>query len=115
MTIVRHSVSGIEPITADLDGWTPVAGSPGMTTWIEYSAPDGSLIAGTWRATPGIYRAEYAAYEFVHLVEGVIEITPDGGEAVTMAPGDNFSVEADFKGEWKIVEPVLKHFVIKLK
>lgn len=115
MTIKKHSLDGIEPITTDLAGWTPVDGAPTMTTWIEYSAADGSLIAGTWRATLGTYRAEYAAYEFVHLIEGKIEITPDGGETMTVVPGDAFSVEADFKGSWTIVEPVLKHFVIKLK
>lgn len=114
MSLVKHSLEGVEPITSDLDGWTPVEGSPSMTTWIEYSAPDGSLIAGTWQATPGTYRAEYAAYEFVHLIEGRIAITPDGGETVIMVPGDAFSVEANFKGEWKILEAVRKHFVIKL-
>lgn len=114
MTLTKHSLAGIEPVTTDLDGWTPIEGNPSMITWIEYGADDGSLIAGTWRATPGTYRAEYSAYEFVHLLEGRIDITPDGAETQTMLPGDAFSVDADFKGEWKIVEPVLKHFVIRL-
>ena len=66
-------------------------------------------------ATPGTYHATYAAPEFVHMIEGRITITPDGGQPVTVGPGDAFVVEADFKGTWKITEEVFKHFTIKLK
>jgi len=112
--LAKLSSHGIEPILTNLDGWTVAEGSPRMTTWIEYKAPDGSAIAGTWEATPGTFRAEYRAPEFVHLREGTIEITPDGGETVTVTAGDAFCVEADFAGLWKIVAPVRKHFLIIL-
>ena len=36
-------------------------------------------------------------------------------EPVEVGPGDAFIFEADFKGFWKIVEPIKKHFTIKLK
>ena len=48
------------------------------------------------------------------MIAGRIIITPDGGEPVEVGPGDAFVVEADFKGTWKIVEPVTKHFVVKV-
>jgi len=51
----------------------------------------------------------------VHLIEGQITITPDGGTSVTMHPGDAFAVEPGFKGNWTIEKPVRKHFCIKLK
>ena len=97
------------------DGWTVVEGTPSMSSWIEYRAPDLTVVAGTWRATPGVFRAEYKFFEYVYMIDGIIEITPDGGETVLVGPGDVFTVDADFKGLWKIVEPVHKRFLLKLK
>jgi len=68
-----------------------------------------------WEATPGSYHATYSAYEFVHLIEGRIVITPDGGTPVTVVAGDAFVVEKDFRGTWKIEEKVRKHFDFRLK
>lgn len=66
-----------------------------------------------WQATSGTYHATYSDYEFVHMISGRIVITPDGGAPVEVGPGDAFAVEADFKGTWKIIEPVTKHFVVR--
>ena len=113
--IFRFPAPGPEPITSDLEGWTKVEGNPTMKTWIQHTSADGSVISGTWEATPGSYHATYKAYEFVHLIEGAITITPDGGAPVSVKPGDAFAVEPGFKGVWKIEKPVRKHFCIKLK
>lgn len=113
MTFFKIPAPTVEPITSDLAGWTKIGGEPTMTTWIEYSSADGKVIAGWWHATPGIYYAEYAGWEFVHLIEGKAIITPQGGKPVEVGPGDAFVFEADFKGEWEIVEPVKKHFTIR--
>lgn len=114
-TITRLPAPGSEPIVADLEGWIVVAGKPSMKTWIQHTSADGSMISGTWEATPGTYHATYKGYEFVHLMAGRIKITPDGGKAVVVGPGDAFVVEPNFKGIWEIMEPVRKHFDIKLK
>jgi uncharacterized protein len=114
-TVVRLGPVNGEPITADLEGWRVVEGTPTMKTWIQHTSNDGSMISGTWEATPGSYHATYTAYEFVHLIKGRITITPDDGDPKKVGPGDAFVVEAGFKGVWKIDEKVLKHFAIKLK
>jgi uncharacterized cupin superfamily protein len=115
-TIVKFGSPGNDPICSDLEGWKVVEGSPTMKTWIQHTSADGSMISGTWMATPGSYHATYTKYEFVHLIEGRLTITSDdGGEAVELAAGDAFVVEPGFKGIWKIEEKVLKHFDIKLK
>lgn len=85
-----------------------------MKTWIQHTSADGSVVSGTWEATPGSYHATYSAYEFVHLIEGEITITPDGGSPVKVGPGDAFVIEADFKGVWVVEKPVRKHFVVKI-
>ncbi|MEZ5797020.1 MAG: cupin domain-containing protein [Paracoccaceae bacterium] len=113
--VFRLPAPGADPRVTDLDGWTKVEGNPTMKTWVQHTSIDGSVISGTWEATPGSWHAVYAFYEFVHLIEGQITITPEGGSAVTLRPGDAFVVEPGFKGTWKIEKPVKKHFCIKLK
>ena len=103
-----------EPITEDLDGWKVIEGKPTMKTWIMRTSNDGSMISGIWTATPGTYHATYSEYEFVHLIEGSITITPDGGQPMDVGPGDAFVVDVGFKGTWEILESVIKHFDIKL-
>jgi uncharacterized cupin superfamily protein len=105
----------VTPIDADLDGWKKVEGHPTMKTWIEYTSDDESMISGWWEATPGTYHVSYDSWEFAHLIEGQITITPDGGSPQQVGPGDAFVVEKGFKGTWKIQQKVLKHFAIKLK
>ena len=65
----------------------------------------------SWR---NVDHSVYAAWEFVHLIEGHITITPDGGEPQQMGPGDAFVVEKGFHGTWRIEEKVLKHFAIRM-
>ena len=98
----------------DLPGWVVVEGRPPMKTAVPHTTADGKVMSGTWQATPGTYHATYTDYEFVHMIAGRIVITPDGGTPVEVGPGDAFVVEADFKGTWKIVEPVTKHFVVRV-
>lgn len=107
-------IAAMEPETADLEGWVVVEGTPSMKTWVQHTSNDGSMISGYWEATPGTYHATYTQYEFVHMMEGRLTITPDGGTSVVLGPGDAFVVEAGFKGLWKIDETVRKHFCIKL-
>jgi uncharacterized cupin superfamily protein len=51
----------------------------------------------------------------VHLIDGQITITPDGGTPNQVGPGDAFVIEKGFEGTWKIEKKVRKHFVIRLK
>ncbi|MDR7225326.1 cupin domain-containing protein [Aminobacter aminovorans] len=100
--------------SSDLPGWVVVDGKPTMKTTVQHTTKDGKVLSGTWQATPGTYHASYTDYEFVHMISGRIIITPDGGEPVEVGPGDAFVVEADFKGTWKIIERVTKHFVVTI-
>jgi uncharacterized protein len=114
-TILSFRMPTAAPSTDDLDGWVKVSGNPTMKTWVMHESPDGTMMSGIWEATPGTYHATYAAFEFVHLIEGRIVITQDGGESISVGPGDAFVVEKDFKGTWEIKEKVLKHWTFRLK
>jgi uncharacterized protein len=113
--VFRFPAPGPEPLLTDLEGWTKVEGNPTMKTWVQHSSIDGSVISGTWEATLGTWHARYTFYEFVHLIEGQITITPEGKDAVTLRAGDAFVVEPGFSGTWAIEAPVKKHFCIKLR
>ena len=108
-------INTVVPITDNLDGWTIRGGNPKMKTWILNTSNDGSMISGYWEATPGTYYAVYSEYEFVHILEGEVVITPDGCDSVSLVAGDTFVVEADFKGTWEIIQTVRKYFDIRLK
>lgn len=107
-------LSSVEPSSETLDGWVVTEGNPSMKTWVLHESADSKMMSGFWEATPGTYHATYSAYEFVHVIEGKMTITPDGGEPVHIKAGDAFVVEADFKGTWKIEETIRKHFDFKL-
>jgi uncharacterized protein len=102
------------PITADLEGWKPVEGSPTMKTWIEHATPDGKYLTGYWEATPGTYQVTYNVDELVHMFEGNATLTLAGGETKTYVGGDSFFVPAGSKVTWKTTEKVRKMFAIKV-
>ena len=112
--VFRFPAPGSEPRLTDLDGWTKIEGNPTMKTWVQHTSLDGSVISGTWEATPGTWATTYKFYEFVHLIEGQITITADGAAPVILRAGDAFVVEPGFTGTWAIEAPVRKHFCIKL-
>lgn len=114
-TIVKLGpLDSVEPSSDILDGWVVVDGNPSMKTWVLHTSEDSKMMSGYWEATPGTYHATYSAYEFVHVIEGKMTITPDGGEPVHIKAGDAFVVEADFKGLWTIEETIRKHFDFKM-
>jgi uncharacterized cupin superfamily protein len=78
-----------------------------MKTYILNTSAEG-ILSGVWTAEPGTYHTTYASYEFVSLLEGEIEITPDGGKPTTFKGGDAFVVEHNFVGTWVIKSPVKK-------
>ena len=81
--VFRFPAPGPEPMLTDLEGWTKIEGTPTMKTWVQHTSIDGSVISGTWEATLGTWHAAYKFYEFVHMIEGQITITPDGAAPVT--------------------------------
>lgn len=96
------------------DGWEVVEGNPTMKTWFEFKTSDSTIVTGTWHATPGTWRVTTKYHEFIVMIEGVMEITEDGGEPVRVKAGDAFTVEANFSGTWKIIEPVHKRLCVRL-
>jgi uncharacterized cupin superfamily protein len=117
MTVVsygKHFAPKATPIVTDLDGWTPVDGSPSMKTWIEHKTDDGKLLTGFWEAMPGTYRVVYAADEFIHMFEGKVTLSEDNGPTRQFSAGDSFQIPKGFTGLWKTEERIRKVFVIRV-
>jgi len=89
-----------------------IAGDPSFQTWAQDVSRGEMIHTGTWEATPGETRSiKGETFEFCHILAGVIEITPDGGEPVTYKAGDSFVMKPGFTGVWKTIETVRKIYV----
>lgn len=89
-----------------------IAGSPSFKTWAQDVAHGDLVHTGVWEATPGQTRSiKGETFEFCHILAGVVEITPDGGEPVTYKAGDSFVMKPGFVGVWKTIETVRKIYL----
>lgn len=51
-------------------------------------------------------------WEYCHIVEGVSEITEDGGKPQRFVAGQSFILHPGFSGVWHAIEATKKEFVI---
>ena len=66
-----------------------------------------------WEATPGETRSiKGEAFEFCHILDGVVELTEEGRAPVVYRKGDSFIMEPGYRGVWKTIETVRKIYVI---
>lgn len=90
-----------------------ISGAPEFLTWAMDESRDGQVKSGVWQATPGETRSiKGETFEFCHILEGVAEITPDGGEPITYRAGDSFVMKPGFVGVWKTIETIRKIYVV---
>lgn len=88
-----------------------ISGNPVFKTWSQDVSRE-HVYTGVWEATPGEHRSiKGETYEFCHILSGVIEITPEGGEPVRYSAGDSFVMKPGFVGVWKTIETVRKIYV----
>lgn len=65
---------------------------------------------GIWEKEISEFPWEYSEEETCYILEGAIEVTPDGGEPVRIVKGDLATFPKGMKCIWKITEGVRKHF-----
>ena len=89
-----------------------IAGNPSFRTWAQDVARDEMIHTGVWEATPGETRSiKGETFEFCHILSGMVEITPEGGEPIVYQAGDSFVMKPGFVGVWKTIETVRKIYV----
>jgi uncharacterized cupin superfamily protein len=89
-----------------------IEGNPKQTVWLEYQDATAQFCAGIWASEVGAWRIRYTEEEYCRILEGRSVITDDAGQAVTVGPGDEFTIPAGFVGTWRVLEPTRKRFVI---
>lgn len=90
-----------------------VAGAPLRKTWLAHEA--GPMSAGTWECEVGRWRIVFppAKQEYFFVLSGRVRLHERTGGAFTeVGPGQGAVIPPGFEGEFEVVEPVRKQFVL---
>lgn len=87
-------------------------GDPRHQTTVHFTNVESNVVAGTWTATPGKFKAAAQRDEFCYIVEGKAELVDQDGKGITFVTGDAFVIPNGFQGHWHVIETTTKHFVI---
>ena len=80
---------------------------------IPFTSDDSRILSGVWEAEPGLSRWEFLDRgEAIHVLDGRMVVTEDGGEPVTVAAGTSAIFPIGWQGTWEIQERIRKFFVI---
>src|SRR6478736_1467351 len=63
-------------------------GNPTARGTILLQSADKRVSSGLWSCEPGEFQWVFTWDEFIHVLEGEVSITEDGGERYTLGPGD---------------------------
>jgi uncharacterized cupin superfamily protein len=74
---------------------------------------DKLLSSGLWSCTTGKFRWEFGWDEFVHILEGRVTITEEGGTVHELGPGDTAHFPLGLVSHWHVHEDVRKAFTIR--
>lgn len=88
-------------------------GTPEETGFIHLTSEDGNTMAGVWECGAyAEYLRNYPYDEMCTVVEGVLEITEEGGEKITYRKGDQFFMAKGFTGLWESKTRFKKYFMV---
>lgn len=88
-------------------------GSPVFKVWPADLSKDDKVKTGIMSGTPGVNKSiKGEKFEFCLILEGVIELTPEGGEPVTYRAGDTFIMKPGYRGTWRTIETMKKLYVV---
>lgn len=87
-------------------------GSPNETELAHLVSDDGNFTVGVWSADPYSEQViDHDGYEYTLVLEGSVSLTGEDGVTHTYKEGDTFTIEPGWSGEYRVTEPLLKHFV----
>lgn len=89
-----------------------ISGDPEQTVRNHFSDASGQFHAGEWTGEVGEWKVSYTEQEFCFITKGEVIITSEDGQQWQLGAGAAFVIPSGFKGTWKILKPVHKHYVI---
>lgn len=113
VTIQKHFLQGhglvaTDPATASDEG----VSTEGTINSSSHLFFEGKISAYVFEVDPGRVRIDGLPYdEYVHVLEGRLILTPDGGEAIEYKKGDSLIVPEGYTGYWDMPEKY-REFVI---
>lgn len=63
-----------------------------------------------WEKEVSKFPLDFSIKETAYVLEGEILVTPKGGEAVRIIPGDLVVFPAGLDTNWEVVKPLRKHY-----
>jgi len=105
--------------TATLEDWGPLEEATseaipmhvhGLTLWA--AADESGAEAGIWECTAGPSYWVQAEHEVIYVLSGTLTVTPDGGAAKTLGPGDVAVFPVGWRGAWDLHDTVRKVYVV---
>jgi uncharacterized protein len=107
--IVKYPVLDAPMAPAPIPAEDIISGTPESTMAILWQSDDNTLYNGVWHCTPGVFMLTSPA-ETICVVEGSATITPEGGEPITVVPGDVAFIPEGTRARWEVHETVRKAF-----
>jgi uncharacterized cupin superfamily protein len=109
--VLIDSTDGLAPVHDQPREDRRVQGAPHRQTWTLHAC--GPMSAGIWACEVGRWRIAFppGRQEYFHLLEGHVRLHgPDG--TLDIGPGQGGVIPPGFEGEFEVVMPVRKHFVL---
>ncbi|MDT4329957.1 cupin domain-containing protein [Methylomonas sp. MED-D] len=63
-----------------------------------------------WEKEVSKFTIDFDETETAYVLDGEILVTPTGGEAVRIVPGDLVIFQAGLDSHWEVVKPLRKHY-----
>jgi uncharacterized protein len=108
-TIAKAAVREVPTKPAPIPEGDIISGQPESTMAVLWRSPDSTHYNGVWQCTPGVFMLTHPA-ETICVVEGRATVTPQGGEPVTLQPGDIAFIPEGTVARWEVHETVRKAF-----
>lgn len=89
-----------------------VSGAPWRQTWLLHES--GPVSAGVWACEVGRWRIVFPAteQEYFFVLEGHARLHGPDGQVQDVLPGQGAVIPPGFEGEFEVVTPVRKQFVV---
>jgi uncharacterized cupin superfamily protein len=107
--IVKYPVVDAPVQPAPIPAEDIISGNPESTMAVLWQSEDNTLYNGVWHCTPGVFMLTHPG-ETICLVQGSATITPEGGEPVTVRPGEVVFIPEGTRARWEVHETVRKAF-----
>ncbi|MEV7600115.1 cupin domain-containing protein [Kitasatospora sp. NPDC089797] len=108
---VHVPTADLEP--EPLDPSQIVSGTPEVTGRVLAESPDGRQLRGIWQITPGVV-TDVEADEVFTVLSGRATIEIEGGDTLTVGPGDCAVLRAGDRTTWTVHETLRKVYAITL-